>query len=166
MSREFDVEDIEKNARTIRDILMHEFNWSHLAFLDGMATVDYSSALGKQVWKPRSRLTQKLFGGSYGRIVALEEILVPDCFVKFCIPNETIQASADFQNWRGYFDRETSYTATYAGYILDRWVRFLGFQTLGFDFDVEYLNQPAVARTPTIVFFGADWIRVSPPRFK
>jgi hypothetical protein len=149
--------DIEKNAKTVRDILMDEYNWSHLAFVDGMAPVDYSYIFRKQIWKPKSRWFQKLFGGSYGRKIPLENVLIPNCFLKFCIPNEAIQASADYQNWRGYFDRETTYSDISAGHMLDRWVKFLGFKTFGFDFDIEYIDYPVVARTPSIVFF---WSRL------
>jgi hypothetical protein len=155
------IDKIEENTCTIHEILKRKFNWGDAAFVDGMAPMGLVGQ--KQAWKPRIKMLRKLIGGSNGIAVPLEDVLVPGCFLKFCIPSAQIQGTADFSNWRGYFDRETQYTDTSAGFIFDRRVTLLGFADKGFRFDVEYIDASIRARTPSVVFFGAQWIKLSPP---
>ena len=158
--REVGLPQIEAASRTLGQILRADFNWSHLGFVDGIAPLTYRG--GRQVWRPKTKLLARLVGGSNGPTVPLDQIVKPGCFLKFSLPNEAVQRTLDFQNWRGYFDRETVYSSTGSGYILDRWVRFVSFSDRGFRFEVEYLTAPVRASAPTVVFFGAEWIRVAP----
>ena len=151
--------EIDAASRTINDILRAEYSWGHLAFVDGMAPINYRG--GRQIWRPRTKFFRRLFGASNGPVVAIDEVVRPGCYLKFCLQGKTAQATMDFQNWRGYFDRETVYSARGSGAILDRWVRFLSVQEGGFQFEIEYLDGNVRARTPSIVFFGVDWIRLS-----
>jgi hypothetical protein len=148
---------------------MEKYNWSADAFAHRMAPLGLDRATRRPVWTPRRSLVQRLFGGGLGRQVCVDEVIVPGCFLKFCLPDSSVQKTIDSQNWRSNFDRETRYTTTVFGYIMDRWLKFLGFQRQGFDFDVEYVDVldtggSVVARTPTLVFCGAEWVRVAPPR--
>ncbi len=159
--KEPSINEIEAGSCTVGKILRTDFAWSYLAFVDGMAPVDYRQ--GRQVWRPRRpKFLRRLFGASNGPVVAIDEVIRPGSYLKFCLPNEATQATMDFQNWRGYFDRETVYSVTGSGSILNRWVRFLSFEERGFQFVTEYLDGKVQARTPTIVLFGADWIHVHP----
>jgi hypothetical protein len=159
--KEPSISEIEAGSRTVGEILRTDFAWSQLAFIGGMAPVAYRQ--GRQSWRPRRPMfLRRLFGASNGPVVAIDDVIGPGTYLKFCLPNEATQATMDFQNWRGYFDRETIYSVTSSGSILNRWVRFLSFQERGFQFISEYLDGNVQARTPTIVFFGADWIRVYP----
>lgn len=159
--REVSIHRIEAASRTIAEVLRTDFNWSHLGFVDGMSPITYRG--GRQVWRPKTKLLARLVGGSNGPLVALEQVVKPGCFLKFCLPNDTIQRTLDFQNWRGFFDRETVYSSTGSGYILDRWLRFVSFRENGFRFESEYLDVSVRANTPTVAFFGAEWIRVASP---
>lgn len=159
--RDVAIHRIEAASRTIAEILRTDFNWSHLGFVDGMARITYRA--GRQVWRPKTKLLTRLVGGSNGPTIALDQVIEPGCFLKFCLPNDAIQRTLDFQNWRGYFDRETVYSSTGSGYILDHWVRFISFLEKGFRFETEYLDAAVRAYTPTIVFFGSEWIRVARP---
>jgi len=128
---------LEKNSRTLGEILRNKYKWCHLAFIDGMAPIQYRKVGGsgkRQVWEPKTKFWRRLFGASNGPIVPLDEVIKPGCFLKFGIPNETTQATMDYQNWRGYLDRDAIYDPQGAGSILESWVRFISFHREGFDF--------------------------------
>lgn len=150
---------LEENAISINEILKGEYNWNHLAFVDGMAPIHYRN--NKQIWRPKTKLLKRMFGGSNGRSVEVGTIIKPGTFLKFVIPNEPTQETMDYQNWRGYFDREAVYSEEGSGFVLNRWVRFANFNNRGFQFTVEYLDSPVEAYIPSIVFFGAEWILIS-----
>ncbi len=105
----------------------------------------------------------EFWGVANGPVVPVDHIVRPSCCVKFGLPTESVQATVDFQNWRGYFDRETEYSDSTVSSILARWVRFVCFHNQGFQFETEFVNNGVHAVIPTILFFGADWIRFAPP---
>lgn len=158
---EMNLQEIEESSLYVSDILTKEYGWNHLAFVDGMAPIDFRN--GKQVWKPKAKLLKIIFGRSNGQIVEIGSVVKPGTYLKFILPNQSTQKTMDYQNWRGYFDREAVYSEEGAGFVLDRWVRFENFNNRGFQFTVEYIDKMVEVFIPSIVFFGAEWIKVSNP---
>ena len=156
------VAELDSVGRTVREILQQDFHWADLAFVDGMAPITVRH--GQQAWRPKVKLLRRLFGASNGPTVPLSRVLGSSCYLKFCLPDLETQKTMDYQHWRGYLDREVRYSTDADGHLLDRWVRFVGFATNGFDIDVEYVGSSGYARVPTIVMFGASWIQVAFPR--
>ncbi|KXS51986.1 MAG: hypothetical protein AWU57_3629 [Marinobacter sp. T13-3] len=147
-----------KEAKSIRQILQEKYDWNHMAFVDGMAPIDFQN--GKQFWKPKTKLLKKFFGGSNGRAARADFVIGPGTFLKFIIPNPTTESTSDYQNWLGYFEREAQYSSQKEDSIFERWVLFKSWNRSGFEFTVEFQDGDVEVVIPSIVLFGAEWILV------
>lgn len=153
------MDPVSSEPQTLHEILRKKYNWSHLAFVNGMAPLDTKN--GKPFWKPKIKLLKSLLGGSNGPRVNIDLVLGPGTLLKFTIPNEVTQNTFDYQNWRGFFDREARYTNETEGMVLDRWLIFESFHSNGFEFSVRYQGSEVQVYLPSIVLFGAEWILVA-----
>ncbi|QSP93325.1 hypothetical protein LPB19_08750 [Marinobacter salinisoli] len=153
------MDEIGTEAKSIRQILQDKYGWNHMAFVDGMAPIDFQN--GKQFWKPKTKLMRRIFGGSNGRSIRTDFVIGPGTYLKFVSPNASTESTLDYQNWLGYFERETQYSSPKEGSIFERWVLFKSWNRGGFEFTVAFPDSDVEVVIPSIVFFGAEWILVS-----
>jgi len=157
---------IAGESTLLRDVLVGKFGWAGNAFgKSDFATINHRNQ--QQVFQPRTKLLHRLVGGTAGREIPIVDAVPIGSYLKFCIPDAETQRAFGFVKrmdlgwWRGLFDREARYSTTALGPAFERWVRYRGPQTSGFDFDVEYIDGDVIARIPTLVFTAVGWIRIA-----